>query len=68
VATFRAILRDHAHGNYAICRHAEPAEAPLQQTATRASLIMDLKARSLLLAPGQPCEVPYQSFALPGRL
>ena len=68
VATFHTILRDHAHGNYAICRHAEPAEAPLQQTATRASLIMDLKARSLSLAPGQPCVTPYQSFVLSGPL
>ena len=66
--TFRTILRDHAHGSYAICRHAEPAEEALQQTATRASLIMDLKARSLSLAPGQPCVTPYQSFVLSGLL
>lgn len=68
VETFRAILRDHAHGNYAICRHAEPTEPLLQQTATRASLIMDLAARKLSLAPGQPCLEPYQSYVLSGRL
>jgi isopenicillin-N N-acyltransferase-like protein len=68
VGTFRSILSDHAHGSYAICRHAEPTESPLQQTATRASLIMDLSARSLSLAPGQPCLKPYEFFDLSGSL
>jgi isopenicillin-N N-acyltransferase-like protein len=66
--TFQAILRDHAHGSYAICRHAEPTEPPLEQTATRASAIMDLTARTLSLAPGQPCSEPYQTFTLSDRL
>jgi isopenicillin-N N-acyltransferase-like protein len=66
--TFRTILRDHAHGSYAICRHAEPAEPLHQQTASRASLIMDLSARSLSVAPGQPCVTPYQSYALSATL
>ncbi len=45
--TFHRILTDHAHGAYAICRHADPEEAPLEQTATRASIIMDLSARAI---------------------
>lgn len=64
VDTFRFILRDHAHGAYAICRHADPSEQPLQQTATRASVIMDLCARTLYLAPGQPCSEEYRTFGL----
>jgi isopenicillin-N N-acyltransferase-like protein len=63
--TFRAILRDHAYGSYAICRHAEPSEPPLQQTATCASAIMDLSGRSLHLVAGQPCQAPYQKYSLP---
>jgi isopenicillin-N N-acyltransferase-like protein len=62
--TFRAILQDHAYGPYAICRHAVPEEPPLQQTATRASLIMDLTTRTLHLAAGQPCQADYQAFSL----
>ena len=62
--TLRTILTDHTYGAYAICRHAEPAEAPLQQTATRASLIMDLPARMLTLAAGQPCREECFSFSL----
>ncbi len=62
LATFAAILRDHAHGTYAICRHAEPSEPPLQQTATRASVLMDLSTRTLHLAAGQPCREEYQAI------
>jgi isopenicillin-N N-acyltransferase-like protein len=57
--TFRAILTDHAYGAYSICRHPDPAESTLQQSATRASLIMDLKERVLHLAAGQPCCQEY---------
>ncbi len=66
VETFRSILRDHAYGAYAICRHADPSEPALDQTATRASVIMDLSARTLYLAPGQPCCEEYQTFRLGG--
>jgi isopenicillin-N N-acyltransferase-like protein len=66
--TFRAILRDHAYGSYAICRHAEPAEPSLQRTATCASAIMDLSGRTLHLAVGQPCQAQYQAFSLPTEL
>jgi isopenicillin-N N-acyltransferase-like protein len=65
--TFQTILRDHAYGAYAICRHAEPEEPPLQQSATRASVIMDLSTRTMHLAAGQPCNQEYQDFRFPGR-
>ena len=58
--TFRAILTDHAYGAYAICRHPESSELPLQRSATRASVAMDLTARTLYLADGQPCRGEYR--------
>jgi isopenicillin-N N-acyltransferase-like protein len=60
--TFHAILSDHAYGPYAICRHAEPSEAALQQTATRASLFMDLSERTMHVAVGQPCHTAYRAI------
>lgn len=60
--TFRTILCDHTYGAYAICRHADPGEPTLQQTATRASAIMDLTTRTLHLAAGQPCMNEYLAF------
>jgi isopenicillin-N N-acyltransferase-like protein len=62
--TTRAVLTDHAYGSYAICRHPDPTEPPLQQTATRASAIMDLTARKLYLALGQPCDSEFLPFSL----
>jgi isopenicillin-N N-acyltransferase-like protein len=63
--TFRAILADHTYGAYAICRHAEPGEPPLQQTATRASVLMDLSAQIMHVAAGQPCQQEYQPYPVP---
>lgn len=60
--TFQNTLRDHAHGSYAICRHPDPSEPLLEQTATRASVIMDLGARTMHLAAGNPCQNGYVSY------
>jgi isopenicillin-N N-acyltransferase-like protein len=62
--TLSAIFRDHAHGAYAICCHPEPSEPALEQTATRASVIMDLEARTLHLTAGRPCRHEYQPYTL----
>ncbi len=62
--TFQDILTDHAYGAYAICRHVDPTEPPLQQTATRASVIMDLTEQTMRVAAGQPCQEEYQAFTL----
>jgi isopenicillin-N N-acyltransferase-like protein len=59
---FYAILRDHAYGAYAICRHAEPSETALQQTGTRASVVMDLSGRTMYVAAGQPCQAAYRAI------
>jgi isopenicillin-N N-acyltransferase-like protein len=65
IDTFRTILADHAYGAYAICRHADPSEPPLERSATRASLIMDLGTRTMYVAAGQPCRQQYEALAIP---
>ncbi len=57
---FRALLADHADYPYSICAHPDPAEHPCEQGATIASVLMDLNARHLWLAAGNPCHVPYE--------
>jgi isopenicillin-N N-acyltransferase like protein len=61
---FRALLADHADYPHSICSHPDPNEHPLEQGATIASVLMDLKARRLWLAPGNPCQVPYSELDL----
>jgi isopenicillin-N N-acyltransferase-like protein len=57
---FRAVLADHADYPNSICAHPDPADHPREQGATIASLLMDLTARRLWLAAGQPCQVPHE--------
>jgi isopenicillin-N N-acyltransferase like protein len=59
---FRALLADHADYPYGICHHPDPDDHPLEQGATIASLLMDLTARRLWLASGNPCQTPYREL------
>jgi isopenicillin-N N-acyltransferase like protein len=61
---FRVLLADHADYPHSICCHPDPDEHPLEQGATIASVLMDLNARRLWLAPGNPCQVPYSELDL----
>jgi len=66
---FRALLADHADYPHSICAHPDPREHPCEQGATIASLLMDLAARQIWVAAGNPCQAPYQRLDLgwPGR-
>jgi isopenicillin-N N-acyltransferase-like protein len=61
---FRALLADHADYPHSICSHPDPADHPLEQGATIASVLMDLHARRLWLATGNPCRAPYAELDL----
>jgi len=61
---FRALLADHADYPHSICSHPDPADHPLEQGATIASLLMDLDAGQAWLAAGNPCEVSYETLEL----
>ncbi|MFC2029650.1 C45 family autoproteolytic acyltransferase/hydrolase [Chloroflexota bacterium] len=63
MATLQAILTDHTYGEHAICRHPNSSAPSLQQTATQASVIMDLSSGILNIAGGQPCTTAYQRLA-----
>ena len=61
---FRALLADHADHPYSICAHPDPNLHPLEQGATIASVLMDLTAGQLWVAPGSPCQAAYQQLDL----
>jgi isopenicillin-N N-acyltransferase-like protein len=61
---FRALLADHADYPYSICAHPDPNLHPLEQGATIASVLMDLTARQMWVAPGPPCQAAYQELDL----
>jgi isopenicillin-N N-acyltransferase-like protein len=55
----QSLLADHANYPNAICCHPDARYGPAEQWATVASLVIELGARVLHLASGQPCSVPY---------
>ncbi len=61
---FRLLLADHADYPHGICCHPDPDDHPLEQGATIASVLMDLNARRVWLAAGNPCQVPYAELDL----
>jgi isopenicillin-N N-acyltransferase-like protein len=58
-ATIQAVLRDHFDKPNSICTHPNAAHPPQEHSQTNASLIMDLTAKTFLIAKGPPCEHEY---------
>ena len=58
----QVLLTDHFNRPHSICRHPDPTKPLLERYATVASVIMDLNARTMWLAEGNPCQVPYREL------
>jgi isopenicillin-N N-acyltransferase-like protein len=59
---FGPLLADHADYPHSICAHPDPADHPCEQTATIASVLMDLTAKRIWLTAGNPCQAPYEQL------
>ncbi len=59
---FRALLSDHADYPSAICCHPDPRQEPLDRGTTVTSVLMDLTARRMWLADGNPCTTAYREL------
>ncbi len=57
-------LRSHAGHPKGVCRHVDESEPWEERTATLASVIMDLEAKRLHVAAGQPCRTPHVEVEL----
>jgi len=60
-------LKDHFGYPYSVCRHADQQNPWHDQWQTNASVIMDLTAQVMWIAPGPPCEVEYQRFTFDAK-
>ena len=60
--TFRAALADHAGHPSGVCCHPDTRSAVLDQGATVASILMDLDTKTMWVADGHPCTVPYREL------
>jgi isopenicillin-N N-acyltransferase-like protein len=64
VKSLQAIQRDHVNHPDSICNHAENVGSPLDREKTICSLVMDLTARVMHIAWGNPCQNPYHTVHL----
>ena len=58
------MLRDDTQGLQSICRPPDPAAEPEVRMETVASVIMDLGARVMNIAPDLPSRVAYEPVGL----
>jgi isopenicillin-N N-acyltransferase like protein len=64
IKTLQSILKDHVNFSNSICNHAIEMDDPLDREKTINSLVLDLTARELHIAWGNPCENPYHTYHL----
>ncbi len=64
IKTLQAIQRDHLNFPNSICNHCTEDIDPLDREKTINSLIIDLTARAMHIAWGNPCESQYHTYYL----
>jgi isopenicillin-N N-acyltransferase-like protein len=64
IKTLQAIQRDHVNFANSICNHAIDAQQPLDREKTVSALIIDLTAREMHIAWGNPCRNLYHTYHL----
>jgi isopenicillin-N N-acyltransferase like protein len=62
--TLQAIQRDHVNFSNSICNHSINATDPLDREKTVNAMVIDLTAREMHIAWGNPCENPYHTYHL----
>lgn len=64
IKTLQAIQRDHLNFPNSICNHSMDDIEPLDREKTINALIIDLSARAMHIAWGNPCENLYHTYYL----
>lgn len=64
VKSLQAIQKDHINFPNSICNHAEHDLDPLDREKTINAMVMDLTARAMHIAWGNPCANAFHTFHL----
>src|SRR5689334_21085157 len=64
IKTLQAIQKDHVDFPNSICNHAIIDSSPLDREKTINAMVIDLTAREMHIAWGNPCENQYHTFHL----
>ena len=63
VRSIQRVFKDHFSYPSSICRHVNPRDVELKQSATLNSIIMDLGERTIYLSEGPPCQNEYYKLS-----
>jgi len=66
IKSIQTIQRDHVNLPNSICNHSDVDSDPLDREKTINSMVMDLTAKVMHLAWGNPCENAYHTYHLEG--
>ena len=66
VNSLQAIQKDHINYPNSICNHVEQDLDPLDREKTVNAIVMDLTAKAMHIAWGNPCMNVYHTFHLEG--
>jgi isopenicillin-N N-acyltransferase-like protein len=58
------VLCDHEQAPSCICRHPQPEIPAAEQAESVTGIVMDLQERTMYVAPGIPCQVPFTAVRL----
>ena len=64
IKTLQSIQKDHVDFPNSICNHAITDSSPLDREKTINAMVIDLTAREMHIAWGNPCENQYHTFHL----
>jgi isopenicillin-N N-acyltransferase-like protein len=64
IRSMQSILRDHMNFPHAVCNHDVDQPDPFSRESTICSMVMDLTARAMHIAWGNPCENIYHTYYL----
>jgi isopenicillin-N N-acyltransferase-like protein len=64
IKSLQAIQKDHVNYSNSICNHAVETEIPLDREKTVNAMVIDLTARQMHIAWGNPCENPFHTYHL----
>lgn len=62
IKTLQSIQRDHVNMPNSICNHTFDTSNPLDREKTINAMVIDMTAREMHIAWGNPCENPYHTY------
>ena len=64
IKTLQAIQKDHVNLPNSICNHAITYADPMDRESTICAMVIDLTAREMHIAWGNPCQNTYHTYHL----